>query len=52
MRLTAIILYISCLRNDKNTTQKNIAEAAGVTEVIIRNRIKDLRTRGIVCSAA
>ena len=52
MGFAASVLYISCIRNDENTTQKSIAEAAGVTEVTIRNRIKDLRTRGVVSIAA
>jgi transcription initiation factor TFIIB len=52
MGLAATVLYTSCLRNDANRTQKNIAEAAGVTEVTIRNRIKDLRTKGIGSIAA
>jgi transcription initiation factor TFIIB len=43
MGLAATILYLSCLRSDEAVTQKDIAEAAGVTEVTIRNRIKDLR---------
>ena len=51
MGLAATVLYISCLIGDENISQKNIAEAAGVTEVTIRNRIKDLRTRGIVSDA-
>jgi transcription initiation factor TFIIIB Brf1 subunit/transcription initiation factor TFIIB len=33
------------MRNDEVVTQKDIAEAAGVTEVTIRNRIKDLKSR-------
>jgi transcription initiation factor TFIIB len=45
MALAATILYLSCLRNDEAVTQKDIAEAAGVTEVTIRNRIKDLKSR-------
>lgn len=45
MGLSAAVLYISCLKNGENVTQKHIAEAAGVTEVTIRNRIKDLRAR-------
>lgn len=45
MGLAATVLYLSCLRNGENVTQKNIAEAAGVTEVTIRNRVKDLRVR-------
>jgi transcription initiation factor TFIIB len=52
MGLAASVLYTSCIRNDENTTQKNIAEAAGVTEVTIRNRIKDLRSKGITSIAA
>ena len=47
MGLAATILYLSCLRNDEDVTQKNIAEAAGVTEVTIRNRIKDLKSRSM-----
>jgi transcription initiation factor TFIIB len=51
MSLAATILYLSCMRNDEAVTQKDLAEAAGVTEVTIRNRIKDLRAKGIdVCS--
>jgi transcription initiation factor TFIIB len=49
--LAATVLYISCVRNDENTTQKSIAEAAGVTEVTMMNRIKDLRTRSILSIA-
>jgi transcription initiation factor TFIIB len=45
MGLAATILYLSCLRNDEAITQKDIAGAAGVTEVTIRNRIKDLKSR-------
>jgi transcription initiation factor TFIIB len=52
MGLAASVLYTSCIRNDENTTQKNVAEAAGVTEVTIRNRIKDLRSKGIASIAA
>ena len=44
MSLAATILYLSCLRNDEAVTQKDLAEAAGVTEVTIRNRIKDLKS--------
>jgi transcription initiation factor TFIIB len=47
MGLAATILYLSCLRNDEAVTQKDIAEAAGVTEVTMRNRIKDLKSRSM-----
>lgn len=44
MGLAATVLYLSCLSNSEHVTQKDIAEAAGVTEVTIRNRVKDLKT--------
>ena len=43
MGLAAAVLYIACIQNKMNRTQKEIAEAAGVTEVTIRNRYKTLR---------
>jgi transcription initiation factor TFIIB len=42
MWLAASILYIACNDTGENNTQKNLAKAAGVTEVTIRNRIRDL----------
>ena len=47
MGLAATILYLSCLGNDEAVTQKDIAEAAGVTEVTIRNIIKDLKAKDV-----
>lgn len=47
MSLAATILYLSCLRNAEAVTQKDLAEAAGVTEVTIRNRIKELKSSKI-----
>lgn len=43
MGLAAAALYIACLKNDEKKTQKDIAEAAGVTEVTVRNRYKTLK---------
>ena len=40
--LVAALLYIACQLKNDPTTQKNIAEAAGITEVTLRNRKKDL----------
>ncbi len=40
--LAAGALYISCMQYDADCTQKDIAYAAGVTEVTLRNRYKDL----------
>lgn len=42
MGLAAAALYIACLQTHENKTQKVIAEAAGVTEVTVRNRYKGL----------
>jgi transcription initiation factor TFIIB len=41
--MAASALYIACLQNNEKITQKNIAEAAGVTEVTVRNRCKALK---------
>ena len=43
MGLAAAALYLSCVKNGENMTQRDIAEAASVTEVTIRNRYKGLR---------
>ncbi len=43
MGLAAAALYIACLINGEKKTQKDIAEAAGVTEVTVRNRYKTLK---------
>jgi len=43
MGMAAAALYIACVQNSERITQKDIAEAAGVTEVTIRNRYKALK---------
>jgi transcription initiation factor TFIIB len=43
MGIAAAAIYIACLQNNEKVTQKDIAEAAGVTEVTVRNRYKLLR---------
>ena len=45
MGMAATVLYISCIKTGENITQTDIANAAGVTEVTIRNRFKDLRNK-------
>ncbi len=40
--MAAATLYIACILNDEKRTQGKIAKAAGVTDVTIRNRYKDL----------
>lgn len=44
MGLAASALYLASADLEENRTQKDIADAAGVTEVTIRNRCKSLRT--------
>jgi transcription initiation factor TFIIB len=43
MVLAATVLYLSCIKTGENITQENIANAAGVTGVTLRNRLKDLK---------
>ena len=43
MGLAAAALYLSCVKNGEDRTQRDIAEASNVTEVTIRNRYKGLR---------
>jgi transcription initiation factor TFIIB len=43
MGLAAAALYIACQMTNEKRTQKVIADAAGVTEVTIRNRYKGLK---------
>ena len=43
MGLAAAALYIACLQHNEKKTQKDIADAAGVTEVTVRNRYKALK---------
>jgi transcription initiation factor TFIIB len=43
MGLAAAALYIASRMNDEKLTQKTIADAAGITEVTIRNRYKGLK---------
>jgi transcription initiation factor TFIIB len=43
MGLAATVLYVSGIRTGETTPQTTVADAAGVTEVTIRNRFKDLK---------
>jgi transcription initiation factor TFIIB len=45
MGLAGSVLYLSSKNMGETITQMDIAEAAGVTEVTIRNRFKDLKSR-------
>ncbi len=43
MGLAAAALYLSCAKNGENKSQLDLAGAANITEVTIRNRCKGLR---------
>ena len=43
MGLAAAALYLSCITNGENKSQRDLAEAANVTSVTIRNRVKNLK---------
>jgi transcription initiation factor TFIIB len=43
MGLAASALYVACLLESEDKTQRDVAEASGVTEVTIRSRSKGLR---------
>src|ERR687886_211856 len=45
MGLAATVLYMSGIKTGENISQKEISNAAGVTEVTLRNRFKDLKNR-------
>jgi transcription initiation factor TFIIB len=45
MGFAATILYLSSINIGENKSQKDIAQAAGVTEVTLRNRFKELKTK-------
>jgi transcription initiation factor TFIIB len=47
MSLAATILYLCCIKNSEAVTQRDLAEAAGVTEVTVRNRIKELKSSNV-----
>jgi len=48
MGLAAAASYLSCIKNKEDKTQREIAEAANVTEVTIRNRVKGLKLYHVV----
>ena len=40
--LAAAALYMACMKNDDKRIQKDVADAAGTTEVTLRNRLRGL----------
>ena len=45
MGVAATVLYISCIKTGENISQKEISNAAGITDVTLRNRFRDLRNQ-------
>ena len=45
MGLAATVLYMSCVKTGEHRTQKEVAQAAGITDVTLRNRFRDLRDK-------
>ncbi len=43
MSVAASVICIACVTTTEYRTQRSIAKAAGITEVTLRNRVKDLR---------
>lgn len=43
--IAAAALYVAALMNDEKKTQREVADVAGITEVTIRNRYKELTER-------
>lgn len=48
MGFAASILYQACITSGENINQRTLAEAAGVTEVTLRNRLRDFRQTGMI----
>jgi len=45
MGFAATVLYMSCVKTGEHRTQKEVAQAAGITDVTLRNRFKDLKDK-------
>ena len=45
MSLAATVLYLSSLKTGEKRTQQDISNAAGVTSMTLRNRLKDLKSQ-------
>jgi transcription initiation factor TFIIB len=48
MALAATTLYIACSKTSEYISQDEIAKAAGVTDVTIRTRLKDMKSKNLV----
>jgi transcription initiation factor TFIIB len=48
MGIAATALYIACLYTGEKRTQTDIAQAAGITEMTLRNRYRDIKRRELM----
>jgi transcription initiation factor TFIIB len=45
MSVAATVLYISCIKTGENISQREISDIAGITDVTLRNRFKDIKNQ-------
>ena len=45
MGLAATVVYVSCIKMGEQKTQVDLASATQITEMMIRNRFRDLKNR-------
>ena len=45
MGVAATVLYVSCIKTGEHISQKDISTAAGITDVTLRNRFRDLKNQ-------
>lgn len=48
LSIAATVIYVACIRGGEQISQKEIAKAANVTEVTVRNRLSDLKEKNLV----
>ncbi len=48
MGIAATVIYIVCSKGDEQISQKEIAKAANVTDVTVRNRLNDLKAKNLI----
>ena len=48
MGIAATVLYTACLNTREKRTQTDIAQAAGITEMTLRNRYRDIKRRELI----
>jgi transcription initiation factor TFIIB len=46
--IAATVMYIACLNTGEKRTQTDIAQAAGITEMTLRNRYRDIKRRELI----